>query len=233
MPTPLAPTDLPTTLGALRASSYVPRSVREEIRANLEQRLSDGVALTSDVLGYDDTVIRIRAFELDPAAPASYGRSMTDLVGSKYGLSDDQVEKLRSLAVLKGGEYAGDHDRLANFRRNAGALGLTMEQVWRVYAGKHWDAVTQYINDVSAGKDRPRLESILGRADDLIVYLVLFKAMVEERSPRPLPVVEELTAAGVLAEGPQCTHQWMKVDRYTDTCAFCNAMRPHAGRNGS
>src|SRR5664280_3368211 len=57
MSTPLAPTDLPTTLGTLRASSYVPKSVREEIRANLEQRLADGLPLTSDVLGYEDTVL--------------------------------------------------------------------------------------------------------------------------------------------------------------------------------
>jgi len=33
MSTPLAPTDLPTTLGTLRASNYEPKSVREEIRA--------------------------------------------------------------------------------------------------------------------------------------------------------------------------------------------------------
>ena len=143
------------------------------------------------------------------------------------------VASIRSLSEIKGGEYAGDDDRLANFRRNAASLDLTMEQVWRVYAGKHWDALTQYINDVSAGRERTRLESILGRADDLIVYLVLFKAMVEERSPTAVPVVEEMVNSGVLGEGPLCTHQWMKLDRYTDTCAFCNAMRPHAGRNGS
>jgi len=57
MSTPLAPTDLPTTLGTLRASNYEPKSVREEIRANLEQRLADGLPLTSNVLGYEDTVL--------------------------------------------------------------------------------------------------------------------------------------------------------------------------------
>src|ERR1700722_4287669 len=57
MSPPLAPSDLPTTLGALRSSSYQPKTVREEIRANLEQRLADGLAITSDVLGYEDTVL--------------------------------------------------------------------------------------------------------------------------------------------------------------------------------
>src|SRR5664280_883990 len=57
MKTPTAPLDLPTTLGALRASSYEPMSVREEMRVNLEQRLAEGRPLTSAVLGYEDSVL--------------------------------------------------------------------------------------------------------------------------------------------------------------------------------
>ena len=95
-------------------------------------------------------------------------------------LVEETVKEINKLSDLKGGEYAGDGDRLANFRRNALAFGLTKEQVWGVYAGKHWDAIAQYIIDVSSDTERTRLESISGRADDLIVYLLLFKAMVEE-----------------------------------------------------
>lgn len=91
------------------------------------------------------------------------------------------VEKIINLGVVKGGEYAGDEDRLANFRRNGKNLDLPMEVVWAVYAGKHWDAIQQYVKDLHQNKTRPRAESILGRADDLIVYLLLFKAMVVER----------------------------------------------------
>lgn len=91
------------------------------------------------------------------------------------------VEQINELSEKKGGEYAGDVDRLANFRRNANNLDLTMEDIWSVYAGKHWDAIQQYVKDVRSGKKRERLESISGRADDMIVYLILFKAMVEER----------------------------------------------------
>jgi len=47
------------------------------------------------------------------------------------------VATIEELSNLKGGEYAGDTDRLANFRRNAEALGLANEQVWAVYAAKH------------------------------------------------------------------------------------------------
>lgn len=96
-------------------------------------------------------------------------------------LVDETFEKVRELGVLKGGEYAGDTDRLANFRRNGEAWGMTMEQCWGVYAGKHWDAVAQYIRDSAVGKERVRLESLEGRVDDIITYCLLFKAMLEER----------------------------------------------------
>lgn len=96
-------------------------------------------------------------------------------------LVEDTIFKMKELIKLKGGEYAAGEDRLINFRRNAEQSDCTMEQVWRIYAGKHWDAITQYIKDVGKGVERPRAESISGRADDMIVYLTLFKAMVEER----------------------------------------------------
>lgn len=97
-------------------------------------------------------------------------------------LVDQTHDMVMKLSTLKGGEYAGDNDRLLNFRRNAEALGLANEQVWAVYAAKHWDAIMQYVKDIGTGKQRTRMESIEGRADDLIVYLMLFKAMVQERN---------------------------------------------------
>lgn len=96
-------------------------------------------------------------------------------------LVEETVEIIKSLSKVKGGEYAGDVDRLANFRRNATALDLTMEQVWAVYAAKHWDAVMQYVKDIAQGKVRERGEPISGRLDDLIVYCILMKAMCAER----------------------------------------------------
>ncbi len=54
-PTSEAPS--PTTLGALRAGGWKPRSLREEIRSNLLERLRSGETLFPGILGYDDTVI--------------------------------------------------------------------------------------------------------------------------------------------------------------------------------
>ena len=104
---------------------------------------------------------------------------------SEYqGLVEQTIANINTLSKLKGGEYAGDTDRLANFRRNGDNLGLPMEVIWAVYAAKHWDAVLQYINDLTTGKKRDRLEPLSGRLDDIIVYCILFKAMLQERGEK-------------------------------------------------
>lgn len=134
--------------------------------------------------------VQTRIFDCTPQSPITLDPSLylrgtlTEVFShEEYAkLINETVEKIRELSEKKGGEYAGDVDRLANFRRNGKALGLPMETVWAVYAGKHWDAIQQYIRDQREGKDRDRLESIDGRVDDLIVYCLLFKAMIVERT---------------------------------------------------
>ena len=46
-----------TTLGALRASGYEPKSVREELRDNLVSALKSGATLFEGIRGYDETVL--------------------------------------------------------------------------------------------------------------------------------------------------------------------------------
>ncbi len=45
------------TLGQLKAAGYEPRSVKEELRANLIQKLSSGQEVFPGIYGYDETVI--------------------------------------------------------------------------------------------------------------------------------------------------------------------------------
>lgn len=97
-------------------------------------------------------------------------------------LVDEIFAKVNELAELKGGEYSGDKDRLANFRRNGIAAGVSMETCWFIYVAKHWDAIAQYVKDMNIDKTRQRMEPIEGRALDMIVYLTLFLAMCEERN---------------------------------------------------
>src|SRR5437867_320057 len=50
-------TDLPRTLGDLRASGYRSGSVKAEMRRNLLAKLRAGVPLFPGIIGYDETVI--------------------------------------------------------------------------------------------------------------------------------------------------------------------------------
>lgn len=95
---------------------------------------------------------------------------------------EDTISNIRKLEIEKGGEYASDVDRLHNFRHNAEDCGTFMELIWRVYAGKHWDAISSYVRDLLSDTNRPRSEPIEGRVDDLIVYLILFKAILKDKS---------------------------------------------------
>lgn len=97
-------------------------------------------------------------------------------------LLTETIKTITELGKKKGGEYAGDYDRLANFRRNAERLNVPMEVIWSVYADKHWSAILQYCSDILHDMTRPRMESLESRCDDLIVYLILFKAMLQERA---------------------------------------------------
>lgn len=119
---------------------------------------------------------------------------MTEYPHARYAYLIQFVKfEMDKLAKLKGGEYAGDDDRLANFRRNAAALGLPMESVWGVYCAKHWDAIMQYIKDENNGVKRERLEGLEGRAMDIIVYMTLFIAMLDEK--HNLPQIDEIEIA--------------------------------------
>ena len=95
---------------------------------------------------------------------------------------DETFEEIKRLSEQKGGEYAGDGDRLENFKRNGRALDLPMESVWAVYAAKHWDAIIQWIKDIGRDTTRVRAEPLEGRIDDLIVYLLLLKYRMRERN---------------------------------------------------
>jgi hypothetical protein len=93
----------------------------------------------------------------------------------------ETFDNILHLRRIKEAEYSEEGDALSNFRRNGEGMGMPMEVVWRVYAGKHWDALSQHVRDVGNGTRRVLSEPIEERIDDLIVYLCLFKAMLRER----------------------------------------------------
>jgi magnesium chelatase subunit I len=106
MSTPKVPSTLPTTFGALRAAGYERKSVREELRANLEQRLAEGRPLTSAVLGYEDTVLP----QLETALLAGHdiillgerGQAKSRMIRSLVDLLDEW------LPIVEGSEVRDD-----------------------------------------------------------------------------------------------------------------------------
>ena len=85
------------------------------------------------------------------------------------------------LLIMKGGEYAGSVDRLANFKRGSALTGVTPLQCLFIYMSKHYDAVATYVRDEAAGTVRERSEPIEGRLDDLINYCILAKALIADK----------------------------------------------------
>jgi len=106
MGTPTAPADRPTTLGALRESGYRPRSVKEEMRANLIARLASEEPLFAGIVGYDDSVIpaienAVLAGQ-DICFLGERGQAKTRLARLLVGLLDEAIP------VVAGGELNDD-----------------------------------------------------------------------------------------------------------------------------
>lgn len=84
------------------------------------------------------------------------------------------------ILVLKGREYAGSADRLANFKRNAALSGVDPLTVLHVYMAKHWDSFSTFVRDTQKGEVPELSEPIRGRLYDLINYAVLAIALIED-----------------------------------------------------
>jgi len=96
----------------------------------------------------------------------------------------ETFQKLQTLSETKGAEYTGrrqDVNPHDNFDRHADRLGMLPEQVLSVYMFKHLDSIDTWIKDMASGNPRKLSESIDGRIDDAILYLLLLKGMYERR----------------------------------------------------
>lgn len=73
-------------------------------------------------------------------------------------------------------QYAHDEENiLRNFEALAADLGISREKALWVYTKKHLDGILAYING-----HQSQHENVRGRIKDVIVYLVLFWAMVDD-----------------------------------------------------
>lgn len=91
-------------------------------------------------------------------------------------LMDEHYSSITEINRTKGHDYAGDDDALKNFKDQAAQLGLTPEQVWGVFAGKHWAAICTFIKEGDV-----KSEPIEGRIHDVILYCFLLLGLIEEK----------------------------------------------------
>lgn len=91
-------------------------------------------------------------------------------------MMDRHYAEITEINRTKGHDYAGDDDALANFKEQAAELGLTPEQVWGVFAGKHVKAVHTFIREGDV-----KSEPIEGRIHDVILYHFLLLGLIEEK----------------------------------------------------
>jgi magnesium chelatase subunit I len=84
-----------TTIGELRAAGYPDRSVKEELRANLLERLGGGAPLFPQVVGFGDSVLPVLERGIlaghDLVMLGERGQAKTRLIRQMVGILDEQA----------------------------------------------------------------------------------------------------------------------------------------------
>ena len=97
---------------------------------------------------------------------------------AEFGIIVQHVQtQMESVLESAGKEYAAEDNVFANFERSATDLNLERDEILWVYAMKHRDGIASYLRG-----HRSQREDVRGRIIDLINYLTLLYAMVEEVS---------------------------------------------------
>ena len=93
----------PATLGQLRASGYSPRSIKEELRENVVNRLRTGQTALPGIVGFDETVLP----ELEAALIAGHdlvvlgerGQGKTRIMRTVAGLLDEWIPEVAGCEI--------------------------------------------------------------------------------------------------------------------------------------
>lgn len=90
------------------------------------------------------------------------------------------MEKQKALLLSKGNDYAGNNDRLSNFKRVGANIGQDALVAWAVYFLKHVDSILTFVRERKLAS-----EPIEGRLLDAGNYCVLGAALVKEMAQCP------------------------------------------------
>lgn len=119
-----------TTLAELRASGHRDRTVKDEIRENLVERLRAGDRMTSGVIGYDATVLpdleRALLAGQDVILLGERGQAKTRLVRGLVALLDEAIPTIRDCEI----NCRPEAPRCAACRGLAAEFGEDLPVVW-------------------------------------------------------------------------------------------------------
>lgn len=107
-------------------------------------------------------------------------------------LRDAAYKQIASINDVKGHDYAGDEDALANFKEAARQLGVSPYVIWYVYFHKHWSAIQTFLKEGDVAS-----EPIEGRIYDAILYLFLLLGLIQDSVVNPSETI-------ALSNDPQC-----------------------------
>ena len=105
-------------------------------------------------------------------------------------LVNDTVIATAGILIAKGDEYAGDADRLINFKRNAEKQGTTALQIWKQYIGKHIDSLDTYFKRVHDEAIRLALAEMPSREEYEQQDVDRFKTWVEAKLPEAMQNID-------------------------------------------
>lgn len=88
---------------------------------------------------------------------------------------DRFIDQQKDILKTKGHDYAGEGDRLSNFKRVGQAIGQDALVAWAVYFLKHVDSILTFVRERKLAS-----EPIEGRLLDAANYCILGAALVEE-----------------------------------------------------
>ncbi|GAB6900831.1 magnesium chelatase [Kineosporia succinea] len=129
-PETTTPENLPTTLGALRASGHVHRTVKQEISANLLELMRAGKTRFPGVVGFDDSVLpdleRALLAGHDVVLLGERGQGKTRLIRTIVGLLDEWTPVIEGAEL---NEHPYDPVTPASIRR-AAELGDDLPVAW-------------------------------------------------------------------------------------------------------
>jgi hypothetical protein len=98
-------------------------------------------------------------------------------------MTDDELlefleRTMRSIIALrrtKSLDYSDPHDAFSGLRRVAQDMEMSEEKTLLTFMAKHWDTIRQYV----IRSDGRHSEEIEGRINDMILYLILLKAVLQ------------------------------------------------------